>query len=114
MLHLEAFDPHEPFRAPQRFRDQFPTGYQGPILDWPRYGPNELSEEETAELRANYATLVALCDEQLGRLLEDLDQNNDWDDTAVILTMDHGFLLGEHEWWARTRCRFIMRLPIFR
>ena len=24
-----------------------------------------------------------------------------WDDTALIVTTDHGFLLGEHDWWAK-------------
>ena len=26
-----------------------------------------------------------------------------WSDTALILTTDHGFLLGEHDWWAKNR-----------
>ena len=26
-----------------------------------------------------------------------------WNDTAIVLTTDHGFLLGEHDWWAKNR-----------
>src|SRR5699024_7330601 len=33
-LQIETFDPHEPYFAPDRFRQEFPTDYQGPILDW--------------------------------------------------------------------------------
>jgi arylsulfatase A-like enzyme len=33
LLQLECFDPHEPFHAPQRFRDMYPRQYSGPILD---------------------------------------------------------------------------------
>ena len=57
--------------------------------------------EECEELRANYCATVALCDHELGRLLDDMDRHAMWDDTALIVTTDHGFLLGEHDWWAK-------------
>ena len=31
------------------------------------------------------------------------DAHDLWSDTALILTTDHGFLLGEHDWWAKNR-----------
>ena len=98
---LECFDPHEPFWSPERFQGRRESGYQGPILDWPRYDKVSESAEEIAELRNNYAGLVEMCDEYFGRLLDHLDRTDAWKDTAVILTTDHGFLLGEHEWWAK-------------
>ncbi len=82
------------------------TGYKGPILDWPRYRKVEETRAEIAELRANYAALVAFCDEQLGRILDKLDSLDLWEDTAIILTTDHGFLLSEHDWWAKNRMPF--------
>ena len=106
LLHLECFDPHEPFHAPARFRERYQTGYSGPILDWPRYKRNEESELEVAELRANYAALATMCDEYFGRLLDYLDRHDMWKDTAVILSTDHGFMLAEHEWWGKNRMPF--------
>jgi arylsulfatase A-like enzyme len=44
---------------------------------------------------------VKLCDHELGRLLDDFDKHDMWKDTALIVTTDHGFLLGEHDWWAK-------------
>ena len=93
MLHLECFDPHEPFHAPERFRQALKTGYNGPILDWPKYAPVKERPEEIAEIRANYAALVAMCDEYFGRLLDYFDAHDLWKDTCLILTTDHGFLL---------------------
>ena len=116
LLHLETFDPHEPFVAPQKYRDLFKTGYNGPTLDWPRYREVQETEQEIAELRANYAALVALCDAQLGRLLDDFDANDRWTDTAIVLTTDHGFMLSEHDWWAKNRMPFyneIANIPLF-
>ena len=102
-LQLECFDPHEPFHAPPRFREMYPTDYSGPILDWPIYDKVKESPEEIAEIRANYAALTTMCDEYFGRLLDFFDANNMWEDTCLILTTDHGFLLGEHDWWAKNR-----------
>ena len=115
LLQVETFDPHEPFQAPERFRQDYPTNYAGGILDWPHYRRVVESPDEVAELRANYAALVALCDAQLGRLLDYMDEHAMWDDTALVLTTDHGFLLGEHDWWAKNVMPFynqIANIPL--
>jgi arylsulfatase A-like enzyme len=103
MLQLEMFDPHEPFTAPRRFREGLDSGYDGPILDWPTYDRLELDEPEIRELQANYLAVVAMCDHHLGRLLCDFDRLDLWRNTAIVLTTDHGFLLGEHGWWGKNR-----------
>lgn len=102
-LQIETFDPHEPFHAPARFREAYPTNYSGPILDWPPYARVSEAPDECAELRANYCAVVALCDAQLGRLLDYFDTHDLWRDTALVVTTDHGYLLGEHDWWAKNR-----------
>lgn len=101
LLHLETFDPHEPFHAPEEFRKKFSTNYIGPTLDWPPYARVTETFDECEELRANYAAIIALCDHELGRLLDHFDANDLWKDTALVVTTDHGFLLGEHNWWAK-------------
>ncbi|MEO8410023.1 MAG: sulfatase [Propionivibrio sp.] len=114
-LQLECFDPHEPFTAPARFKDALKTGYQGRILDWPLYEKVTNSAEEVAEIRANYAAIVAMCDEYFGRLLDWMDENDAWKDTAIVLTTDHGLLLGEHEWWMKNRMPYydeISHIPL--
>jgi arylsulfatase A-like enzyme len=116
LAQLETFDPHEPFHAPRKYREMFRSGYNGPTLDWPRYREVQETEAEVAEMKANYAALVALCDAQLGRLLDDFDANDRWADTALVLTTDHGFMLSEHDWWAKNRMPFyneIANIPLF-
>ena len=116
LLQIETFDPHEPFFAPERFREKFPTGWNGPIRDWPRYGRVEELPEEAEELRANYYAVVALCDFLLGQLLDYFDANDMWKDTALVVTTDHGFLLGEHDFWAKNRMNMyeeIVHIPLF-
>lgn len=100
-LQIECFDPHEPFDAPERFRAAYETGWQGGVLNWPYYEHVTGGAEEIAEIRANYAALVAMCDDYFGRLLDFLDAGDMWKDTALILTTDHGYLLSEHDWWSK-------------
>lgn len=114
-LQIECFDPHEPFTAPARFREAYRTGYRGKVLDWPLYEKVTDSAIEVAEIRANYAALVAMCDEYFGRLLDWMDSTDAWPHTALILSTDHGYLLGEHEWWAKNRMPYyeeISHIPL--
>jgi arylsulfatase A-like enzyme len=43
-----------------------------------------------------------MCDHYLGGLLDLMDELNLWEDTLLILSTDHGYLLGEHDWWAKS------------
>jgi arylsulfatase A-like enzyme len=116
IVQIETFDPHEPFHAPERFKDQFKTGWTGPIRDWPRYGRVDELPEECEELRANYYATVALCDSLLGDLIDEFDKHDLWKDTALVVTTDHGFLLGEHDFWAKNRMNMyqeIVHIPLF-
>ncbi len=115
-LQIETFDPHEPFFAPKRIKEKFQTSYKGPILDWPRYDRVTESQDEIEEIRSNYMALLCFCDELLGTMLDYFDQHNMWNDTALIVGTDHGFLLGEHDWWAKNRMPLyeeISHIPLF-
>ncbi len=103
MMQLECFDPHEPFHVPERFEREQDKTHDGMVLDWPNYDRVTESEEEVQSIRAKYAGLVAMCDDYLGKLLDRFDAENMWQDTALIMTTDHGYLLSEHDWWAKVK-----------
>lgn len=116
LLQIETFDPHEPFMAPERFKSQFDSGWNGPIRDWPPYARVTEGAAEADELRANYCATVAHCDALLGQLLDKFDSENLWDDTFLIVSTDHGYLLGEHDFWAKNRMTIyeeIAHIPLF-
>ena len=59
---------------------------------------------------------LALCDHLLGKILDDFDEHDLWKDTALVVTTDHGFLLGEHDFWAKNRMTIyeeIAHIPLF-
>lgn len=115
-LQLETFDPHEPFYAPERFRALYAHEYQGKHFDWPPYAPVKETPEEIEHLRLEYAALVSMCDEYLGKVLDAMDKLDLWQDTMLIVNTDHGFLLGEHDWWGKTVMPFYnetAHIPLF-
>ncbi len=101
LLQIESFDPHEPFFTQQKYKDLYPDDYDGPHFDWPFYTPVTETDDEVRHIRNQYAALVSMCDAHLGKLLDMMDELNLWEDTMLIVLTDHGFLLGEHNWWAK-------------
>ncbi|MCW4458801.1 sulfatase [Microbacterium sp. MPKO10] len=101
-VQIECFDPHEPFFSYDEYKKLYPHTYDGPEFDWPPYAKVTESEAQQEHARAEYKALVSMCDRSLGRVLDMMDENNLWDDTLLIVNTDHGFLLGEHGWWAKS------------
>jgi arylsulfatase A-like enzyme len=115
-LQIETFDPHEPFFVPQRFLDLYPHEYRGPHFDWPDYALVTETEEQVRHLQYQYAALVSMCDEHLGKVLDLMDELDLWEDTLLIVTTDHGILLGERETWLKNiqpLYNEIAQIPLF-
>lgn len=101
-LQIETFDPHEPFFTQPEFKKPFAHEYDGPLGDWPPYYMVTEGEEGVRHMRLEYASLIAMCDHYLGKVLDLMDAHGLWEDTLLIVNTDHGFLLGEHQWWAKS------------
>lgn len=103
-LHLEVFDPHEPFDCPQKYRDMYDDDWDRGFFTWPSYAkldPERDDEKTISHIRKSYAGSLTMEDVWLGKLLDKMDEYDIWKDTTVILTTDHGHLLGEHGYWAK-------------
>jgi arylsulfatase A-like enzyme len=100
-LQLETFDPHEPFFTQGKYKDLYAAHYDqyrkagGKHFDWPLYRLVQETPEEIEHLRYEYASLLSMCDAQLGRVLDMMDELDLWQDTMLIVWTDHGFMLGE-------------------
>lgn len=97
-LQIECFDPHEPFFVPDQYRALYDCGDSHEAFNFPAYGPveDQYSEEDIRSLRKEYCALLSMCDAQLGRLLDKMEEYDMWKDTLLIVNTDHGFFLGEH------------------
>lgn len=85
--------------------------------------PEGLSAEELKSWKyqryiKDYLRVVASIDDNVGRLLDYLDEEGLTEDTIVIYTSDQGFFLGDHGWYDKRfmyeeslRMPFIVRYP---
>lgn len=58
--------------------------------------PKTIGGEELHWLRAVYYGLIAEVDHHIGRLLDGVRALGQWDETLIIVTSDHGELIGDH------------------
>jgi arylsulfatase A-like enzyme len=107
--------PHVPFVAPKGYFGPYPfQGIQLPPKvkgDWddiPKKGINyvnsknaKMSIEQQKKAVAAYYASVSFMDAQVGKLLQVLDEEGLKDNTIVVFTSDHGFHLGEHDFWMK-------------
>ena len=114
-LQIETFDPHEPFFLPKDTNPACPRNYKRPHFDWPR-GKVEESPEVIEHVRSLYTSLLDICDQNLGLVLDLFDKHNLWEDTLLIVGTEHGWLLGEHDWWGKNLMPYydhIAHTPLF-
>jgi arylsulfatase A-like enzyme len=115
-LQIETFDPHEPFFTQPHYKNLYPHDYTGDHFDWPPYRPVNETPDEVEHVRYEYAALVSMCDHYLGKVMQAMDAYNLWNDTLLIVCTDHGFLLGEHDWWGKIAQPFyneVAQTPLF-
>ncbi len=103
--------PHDPFIAPHTYFELYPEGTTQ-LADQPKDRikppkfavPSErafakFTDKERSEFKRAYHACVSFADAQVGKLLDTMDRLELWDNTIVILMGDHGYHLGEHDWW---------------
>jgi len=101
-LYVHVRQPHAPLDAPPPFDTAF--GSQPPISAqeadrWLRRVNDHQhtpTADEVARLEQLYDGNLALADRELGWLRRELEKAGVWDDTALLLTGDHGEALHEH------------------
>lgn len=108
-VHVSHLRPHPPYSAAGQWSTAYdPTRVGTPIA--PAGEPTWFHQavlaheqavaptrpEELARMRAQYFGMVGHIDHQVGRLLDAIRRLGHWDDTVVIVTADHGEMLGDH------------------
>lgn len=115
-LQIENFDPHEPFFSHSRYKGLYSHDYKGSHFDWPSYQRVGEPPEVVDHVRYEYAALLSMCDNYLGKVLDMMDKHDMWKDTMLIVNTDHGYMLGEHGWWAKCVMPFyneVAHIPLF-
>jgi arylsulfatase A-like enzyme len=99
---LNFYDAHAPYALPDgavaRFtrRPERVDELQVLYDDWAALDKTKLAPYYLTLARDSYDNCLAYLDEQVGRLVEDLERRGLMENTWVIITGDHGEGLGEH------------------
>ena len=107
--------------------EEYPNGFYGPydradadqkalydpILDsineefrslWPEMDDEEKMRWKYQRYMQDYLATISSVDDNVGKVLDYLDENGLYENTIVVYTSDQGFYLGEHGWFDK---RFI-------
>lgn len=105
--------PHFPFVSPSNTIGQYdsdrlaiPRFPEDDHADMPAQAIGNLigfEDQATQRLRRGYYGAIGFMDQQVGRLLAELDRLKLRDKTIVVFVSDHGYLLGEHRMWKKSR-----------
>lgn len=127
-LHINYWDPHGPYRVPEEFGNPFkddplpkwlsedimkeqqskigPHGVNDinmfnneTNLAYPRHPGSITGLHGARTMMDGYDCGIKYMDEHIGKIIEYLKDKKIWDDTAVIVTSDHGENMGELGIW---------------
>ena len=118
LFSFNSFDPHHPFDPPAEYLRRYDPGR----MPAPKYRPGELdnkpvyqqldhqwahnepgyfhtagmTDDDRRQVTAAYYAMIELIDDQVGRMLDALEETGQLDSTIVIFMSDHGEMLGDH------------------
>ena len=114
IVHLSLLRPHPPWVAPAPYNQLYhpaelmhfnrqanakQEAAQHPFLQHylnrPYYAA-PADDRKTARMKASYFGLMTEVDDNLGRLFAYLKQIDQWDNTLIVFTSDHGEQIGDH------------------
>ena len=75
---------------------------------------DSMSARDAKSLQAAYYAMIKLIDDQVGRILETLEETGQREKTVILFTSDHGEMLGDHG-LIQKGCRFyegLVRVPL--
>jgi arylsulfatase A-like enzyme len=97
-LAVECFDPHEPWLAPAHYRNMYRKQQSFEQVMSIYEDLSDIPEELIALTRANYSSVVSLCDRWFGYFMESMRVLGLLDNTMIIFTADHGHSIGDRNY----------------
>ncbi len=107
---VSTAEPHDPYIPPKPFFDLYdvdavrvsPTlreeygGTKPEVLERMRAVWSELTEDDWRCVSAAYWALISYLDSEAGRIVEALKETGAYENTIIVVTADHGDMLGGH------------------
>jgi uncharacterized sulfatase len=130
--------PHDPYVAPKKYFEMYPledmelhqvpenweipnqNSFPRPTRVFPDGTEtfSNFSEQDKREFLRAYYACITFMDAQLGKILDALEASGQMENTTIVFFGDHGYHLGEQDWWNKftlyekgTGAPFIMAGP---
>jgi len=124
--------PHDPFIAPAKYFDLYPLEECAPPALPEGWDPpfthtlpnqtdifNQFTEQDKREFLRSYYACCTFMDAQVGKIVKALENTDQMENTLIVFFGDHGYHLGEHNWWNKvtiyekgTNAPFIISGPL--
>lgn len=113
LLWVSFVGPHEPFDTPRKWKKEISERIipkQIETAEWIKREADigntrniyegwkgKLSHDDIKDIRKDYTNRVQLLDDQVKRIVNEVRCRNELDNTDIVITADHGEMLGDHE-----------------
>ena len=121
--------PHYPMVQPKKYFDEYPyekmklpSQFPNDLQDIPKQGLASTRSETNSigkfpdnqkRMWSGYYASTQFMDEQVGRILDELERLGLRESTAVVFTSDHGYHLGEHTFWQKSNLHEeVLKVPL--
>lgn len=121
--------PHYPMVQPKKYFDEYPyekmklpAQFPNDLQDIPKQGLASTRSETNSigkfpdnqkRMWSGYYASTQFMDEQVGRILDELERLGLRESTAVVFTSDHGYHLGEHTFWQKSNLHEeVLKVPL--
>ena len=129
LLAVGLVRPHYPMVAPREYfapypwqSMQLPPQQTNDLSDIPKAGqaktvssrnPIGKYPDNQRRMWSGYYASVSFMDEQVGKIIRALDDLGLRDSTAIVFTSDHGYHLGDHQFWQKSNLHEqVLRVPL--
>lgn len=107
IVYLNLYDLHAKYKARDPFYSQYVSEKEDAVLNevgdfyslhfQEMNGERDISRDMIGALRASYAARLSMIDADLGGVFEKISQKGLFDNSILIITSDHGDVLGDHK-----------------
>lgn len=109
-LFVSFVGPHNPFDPPKAYADRYRDTAVPPAIQSPREGKPSwvnarrlnLSANDIAVTRRQYCAAIEIIDDQIGNIIQAVEQRGFGDDTYIVFASDHGEMLGDHDIYTKS------------
>jgi arylsulfatase len=107
-------DTHNPYEPPEPWRSRFDPDWKGEVVtDW-NHDQEPPDPGQLRNLIAQYDGAIAYWDDELRKLIRELDSRGRFGNALIVYTSDHGEEFWEHGFWGHNKTIYdgLVRVPL--